>query len=215
MGIGVARPIPPWQQLLQEKPVAAIIIAHVANNYGSYVILSWVPTYFASLGVEVSSLGLYSVMPYIAYFVIDNVWAAHVDGQITRGNWSIERGRKVSQALSFIGPSIFLLVLALAPIGNSALTASIVLSLAVGLTATGHSGFAANMVDIAPGHAGYVMGLSNTFATVPGVFGNILTGLILDRTGSYTYVWLSTIAVYLSGCVVFHAWSKGNEVLYV
>jgi ACS family sodium-dependent inorganic phosphate cotransporter len=70
------------------------------------------------------------------------------------------------------------------------------------------------MVDIAPNHAGFIMGISNSFATLPGVFGNILTGFILDRTGSYTFVWLSTIVVYSIGCLAFHRWSKGNEVLY-
>jgi ACS family sodium-dependent inorganic phosphate cotransporter len=59
------------------------------------------------------------------------------------------------------------------------------------------------------------MGISNSFATLPGVFGNILTGFILDRTGSYTYVWLTTIAVFVFGSAVFHRWSKGNEVLFV
>jgi hypothetical protein len=99
------------------------------------------------------SAGFYSVLPYVTYFIVDNCWASHVDEQIAQGNWSIERGRKVSQALSFLGPSFFLLILALAPM-PSALAASMVLSAAVGLTAPGHSGFAANMVDIAPNHAG-------------------------------------------------------------
>jgi hypothetical protein len=79
-----AAPLPPWQELIQAKPVAAIIIAHVCNNFGSYVILSWVPAYFASLGVELGSLGFYSVLPYVTYFIIDNVWASHVDTQISQ-----------------------------------------------------------------------------------------------------------------------------------
>ena len=35
----------PWRTLLARAPVWAIIVGHFCNNYGGYVILTWLPTY--------------------------------------------------------------------------------------------------------------------------------------------------------------------------
>ncbi len=44
-----------WQTLLSRRATWAIIVAHFANNWGIYVILSWLPTYFVeAFGVACS-----------------------------------------------------------------------------------------------------------------------------------------------------------------
>ena len=45
------------------------------------------------------------------------------------------------------------------------------------------SGYLSNLIDLAPRHAGALMGISNTVATLPGVFGNLLAGVLLEQTG--------------------------------
>jgi MFS transporter, ACS family, solute carrier family 17 (sodium-dependent inorganic phosphate cotransporter), other len=47
------------------------------------------------------------------------------------------------------------------------------------------AGFAANHLDIAPRYAGILMGLSNTFAQLPGIVGVALTGFIVNMTHSF------------------------------
>lgn len=42
-------------------PVWGIFIAHFAHNYGYYVLLSWMPQYFISLGVSLASVGAFAV----------------------------------------------------------------------------------------------------------------------------------------------------------
>ena len=49
----------------------------------------------------------------------------------------------------------------------------------IGACAAG--GFGVNHLDIAPRHAGVLMGLSNTAATIPGIVGVYVSGLILRR----------------------------------
>merc|ERR1712032_33871 len=49
-------------------------------------------------------------------------------------------------------------------------------------------GFWVNMVDVAPESAATVMGISNTFATIPGIAGQPITQAILDSSGSWAIV---------------------------
>lgn len=54
--------------------------------------------------------------------------------------------------------------------------------IAVGLGAFAWCGFAVNHLDIAPQHASVLMGISNTFATIPGIVSPALTGYIVQNS---------------------------------
>jgi len=57
----------PWREILTQKPVWAIIIAHFSNNWGLYVLLSWLPSYFSSqLGIGLKSVWIYVALALIA-----------------------------------------------------------------------------------------------------------------------------------------------------
>ena len=56
-------------------------------------------------------------------------------------------------------------------------------------------GFGPNSFDIAPRHADVIWGISNTFATIPGVVGVFVTGWLVDRTGSYSAPFAVTAGV--------------------
>lgn len=55
------------------------------------------------------------------------------------------------------------------------------ITIAVGLGAFAWSGFAVNHLDIAPQHASMLMGISNTFATIPGIVSPVLSGFIVEN----------------------------------
>jgi len=58
-----------------------------------------------------------------------------------------------------------------------------------------------------------LLGISNTFAAVPGIIGVALTGFILDATGgSWNSVFGIAIGFYLLGTVVFNAFATGERV---
>jgi hypothetical protein len=45
-------------------------------------------------------------------------------------------------------------------------------------------GYWTNVLDLSPRFAGPLLGVSNAFASLPGVFANVLTGLVLEATGA-------------------------------
>lgn len=59
----------------------------------------------------------------------------------------------------------------------------ICITIAVGLGAFAWSGFAVNHLDVAPQYASVLMGIGNTFATIPGIVSPTLTGLLVKDGG--------------------------------
>jgi hypothetical protein len=57
------------------------------------------------------------------------------------------------------------------------------------------------------------MGISNTVAAVPGIAGNLITGLVLEWTGSWQLVFAMPCGLLLFGCAVFCLHAKGEIVL--
>jgi len=74
-------------------------------------------------------------------------------------------------------------------------------------------GFAPNSFDIAPQHADIIWGISNTFATVPGIIGVAATGWLVDRTGSYSAPFLVTVGVSAAGALIFLGFASGRRLI--
>jgi ACS family sodium-dependent inorganic phosphate cotransporter len=76
------------------------------------------------------------------------------------------------------------------------------LTVAVGIGGFAWSGFSVNHLDIAPQFAGILMGVSNTFATLPGIISPALVGAIVTDqvTQMRVPVNLGSEVVALSSC---------------
>ena len=200
----------PWRAIFSKGPVWAIVFGHFANNWGLYVLLSWLPSYFASqLGINLRSVWLFVAPPWIASFVFSNIAGWIADRMITSGK-SVTFTRKFMQSIGFLGPAVALGALATV---NDAVTAVVLLSAALGLASFTFAGAGCNHLDISPRHAGVIFGISNTAATIPGIVGVALTGLLVDRTGTYAAAFYLTAAVLVSGWIVYLLFGTGRQVL--
>jgi ACS family sodium-dependent inorganic phosphate cotransporter len=56
-----------------------------------------------------------------------------------------------------------------------------------------------------------IWGISNTFATLPGIFGVYATGWLVDRTGSFSVPFFVTAGVALFGMLVFLLFGSGER----
>lgn len=202
-------PTLPWRVLLSRAPVWAIIVCHFSNNWGGYVILTWLPTYVnEALGVDLSDVGFYTMVPYLVLFLALNLAGWATDRLLDFG-LSVTAVRKLMQTIGFAGPAFFLIL-----IGGvtSAPTAILYMSCAMGLSGFAMGGFGANHLDIGPRYAGVLMGLSNTAGTVPGIVGVAVSGLILDLTGSWGLVFAVAAGVYGLGLVIWLLFATGEQI---
>ena len=137
---------------------------------GTDVTQSWLPQYFTDvLSVELKDVGIFAVMPYLAGVVFDNVWAVLIDHLIARGTLSTLGARKFSQVVAFAAPSLCIGVLLGLGERVTPVLASALFSAALGINMASHSGYWANLIDIAPTKAGFALGVSNTIGNIPGM----------------------------------------------
>jgi len=199
---------PPLRALLGSTAVWAIVVGHFCSNWGTYVMLSWAPTYFLErFDVDFHSVGLYVMAPSIVSFLCLNGAGALGDRLIARG-LSVRTVRKLMQSIGFGGVASALLTLTQV---QSAEAAVVVMCIGNLLGAAVAAGFGSNHLDIAPRHAGAVMGLSNTAGTIPGVIGVTLSGWLVDVTGSWSIVFIVAAGIKLFGLAFFLTFAKGEK----
>ena len=199
----------PWKALLTSLPVWAIIVAHFCNNWSLYVLLSWLPTFVnKGLGVDYASVGWFTMIPSVASFLFLNL-AGNIADRIIAGGMEVGRVRKLMQTIGFGGLSLALLVVGYVETAWMAI-AIMAVGNALGAFVTG--GFAVNHMDLAPKHAGTLMGITNTAGTIPGIIGVFLSGLILEATGSWVLVFHVAAGITLFGLVFFLLFSSGKRL---
>jgi MFS family permease len=200
---------PKLTEFLKSGAVWAIIVAHFCNNWSLYVLLSWLPTFVnKGLGVDYASVGWVTMIPHIASFIFLNI-AGNVADWLIRSGIDVGRVRKIMQTIGFGS-----IATALAIVGEaeSAWMAITVMTIGNALGAFVVGGFVVNHMDIAPRHAGTLMGITNTAGTIPGIIGVTVSGYILEITGSWALVFQVASGVTLVGLVAFLLFSKGSKI---
>ena len=200
----------PWRLIFSKTPVWAIIVGHFCNNWGLYVLLSWLPSYFSSqMGINLRSVWIFVAPPWIAGFLCGNVAGWIADRMIAAG-YTVTFTRKAMQTVGFLGPALALGALATT---SDAVSAVVLLSVSLGLSSFSFAGIACNHLDISPRHAGVIFGISNTAATIPGIVGVALTGYLVDQTGNYASAFYLTAGVYLFGLLAYLLFGSGRRIL--
>ena len=207
--VGAGAP-PPLTAFLVHAPIWAIIVAHFCSNWSLYVLLSWLPTFVnKGLGVDYSAVGWFAMIPHVAAFFFYNIAGTLADRMI-RGGMDVGRVRKLMQTIAGGGLATALLIVGEV---ESAWAAIAVMSVGTALGAFASGGFAVNHMDVAPKHAGTLMGLTNTAGTVPGVIGVFVSGLILEATGSWALVFQVAAGITLFGLAFFLLFASGKRLI--
>jgi MFS family permease len=201
-------PKPLLKTLLRTSSVWAIIVGHFCTNWGSYVLLAWMPTYiYKGLGVDFADVGLFTMIPAFFSFLALNTGGWLADNLIRRGfnkTWV----RKAMQTVGFGG---FAAVLAVVGYVESVPLAIALMSLGNIFGGAMAGGFGVNHLDIAPKGSGVIMGLSNTAGTIPGIIGVYISGMILEATGSWALVFQTAAGVLLFGLVFYLVFASAEK----
>ncbi|PKA63124.1 putative anion transporter 3, chloroplastic [Apostasia shenzhenica] len=135
---------PPVRHLLSKLPTWAIILANVANNWGYFVLLSWMPVYFKTVyDVNLKQAAWFSALPWGVMAISGYVAGASSDILIQSGQ-SVTRVRKLMQSIGFIGPGVALLCLKYA---QSPSVAAVLMTVALSFSSFSQAGFLLNMQE--------------------------------------------------------------------
>jgi|APGre2960657444_1045066.scaffolds.fasta_scaffold00277_10 ACS family sodium-dependent inorganic phosphate cotransporter len=182
--------------------VLALVWVHCVIGWGFFLLLSWIPTFlstqFAGFG-DLRVVGLASSLPWLVSALVGLLAGGLADGLAERG-WAGLRVRTAMHRVATLGPAA---AIALLPLATSPASAVACLCLATGAQAFNFAGFHSHVAAVAGGQAGTLLALTNSGGIVMGIVGNILTGVLLQRFGSFTAVFAATACLYLSSFLVW------------
>ncbi|KAL8574081.1 hypothetical protein ACOMHN_061543 [Nucella lapillus] len=203
----------PWRKILTSKAVWAIVITHMCANWGTYTFLTNIPTYMKEvLKFDIKQNGLLSSLPYVGFWLTINVSDQLFDCLQSRRWLTTTAARKISNSLGEIFPALLVIGVGFVDCHNPVLGVAL---LTVGVSMCGFqygAGFIVNSGDIAPGYAGIIFGISNTFGTIPGFLAPIAIGIITrDQTqGQWRTVFFISAAIYAFGTIFYIIFGSGE-----
>ena len=201
----------PWKQLLSHPAAWALIVTNFCTNWGLYVVLAWLPSYFKDAqGISLVGSGLYSMAPWLSMFLAMNIAGMLADKALNSGV-DATRVRKTAQTIGLGGSAIFLF---LAGGAGSPLIAVSTMCCALACLGVCYSGFAPAVLEMAPKHSDILWSISNTFGTIPGIIGIAVTGWLVGVTGTYVAAFALAAAVHLVGMIVWLMFGTAKQVIH-
>ncbi|XP_035476029.2 sialin [Scophthalmus maximus] len=200
-GHGWSVPVLP---MLLSGPLWAIIVTQMCANWSYYTLLTSLPTYMNNiLHFDLKSNGFLSALPYLGALVVSTLSGVAADSLIEKRVMSVTAMRKLFTITGMMFPAVFLVAVGYSGCSHVLTVTFLTLSTATGGTTA--AGVFINQIDIAPRYAGFLLGITNTFGTIPGVVAPIATGYFTkDHTlAGWRMVFLVAAGISAGGALVY------------
>ncbi|XP_070195600.1 uncharacterized transporter slc-17.2-like [Littorina saxatilis] len=203
----------PWGSMVKSSCFWAIAVGHFVYDYGFFLMISNLPIFlYETMGFDIKSNGVISMLPYIALFLVLTGTGFLSDCVIRRRYLSVLAARKLFTIAAYITPAVLLVVMSHLPCDQTvALVTLLVVAVGVsGLAITG--GFFLNPYDIAPRYAVNICTATNTLSSVAGMLNPYLVAaLTVDQTREqWQTVFYITSGLYIIGILVFCVFAKAH-----
>lgn len=206
--------VTPWKAIFTSAPMIALIIAHSCHNWGFWTLLTEMPTYMKNvLGLDIKKNALLSSLPYLVMWILSMVFSPISDFLINRHYLSRVVSRKLFNSIGLWIPMVALLGLAFVPKGGTDLAVTL-LTLAVGINSATYLGFQVNHIDLAPNHAGTMMGITNCAANIMSIIAPLIVGQIVGHNATDPVIWRPVFyiaaGIYFFGNLMFVIFGKAD-----
>jgi len=227
-------------ELLQQKPVWAIIAAQYGQSWGLYGLLSWLPTYYSDrFHVPLVELGAFTALPYLIQSVVSISAGFMADALVVKYKWRVLNVRNLFQTVGMLTPAICLTYCAygplieatvrsylgassssssmsLEPIASSVLPAVAATVIAIGSAAGALTSAAVscNQFDISPQNSGTIFGIANTASCIAALIAVPISGVLFDATHSWDAVFLLFAVHYVVGNILWLRWASDQPLVF-
>ncbi|KAF6725584.1 Sialin [Oryzias melastigma] len=201
----------PWKAILTSRPLLAIVVAHFSYNWTFYTLLTLLPTYMSDiLGFSIQQNGMLSALPYVGCALFAVVSGQIADYLRETCLYPTVTVRKCFSVVGMIGPAVFLVAAGF--IGCDYTLAITFLTLSSSLGGVSASGFNINHLDIAPSYAGILLGITNTFATIPGMVGPVIARSLTQHNtiAEWQVVFYIAAAINVFGALFYSVFGRGT-----
>jgi len=174
---GKSRPL--WGSL--DRNLVGMSLGNIGYGYYFYLMVTWLPSYLVNARhLPLKTAGVYAVLPYLT-FTIGEPLGGWIADRLVRRGWEETFSRKVILTAAFLS-SLLLIPAGLVRDNYASLL------LLGGASLVGFS--TGNIYALVQrlsreGEVGFGIGFMNFAGNISGVAAPLVTGLIIDRTGSY------------------------------
>jgi len=186
--------------ILRRRELWGACVGQFCEAYALYLVLSWLPVYLVNArGFSVPTMAQLGAGVYVL-----SALAAIVTGWVS--DWRLAAGarcsrvRKSTVLIGFIGVAVCMSACALAgPLGS--LLAMVGCGISLGILLTGI--FASVQTLAGADAAARWMGVQNLFANVAGIAAPVITGVVVDRTGTFSAGFLIAASLAVVGMFAY------------
>jgi len=207
------RPPTPWRAMLTSVPVWALSIASLTYNWGYFTLATCLPMYMNDvLGFSWTHTGTYSAVPFLASFVMYPVCGTLADWLRAPGRLSTTTVRKLFCVVAFVSSGCLLCLTSY--FGCDRVPAVTTLFAVMTCMCIGMPVVYVNQLDLAPLHAGKVMGLTYTVGNLGAIGATVAVGGITNvgRTvEEWQEVFILAALVNGFGALVFVIFGSGER----
>jgi len=207
------RPPTPWRRIISSVPVWALAVAFFAADWGYYTFVICLPLYMRDvLGFNMTWNGLFSALACLAPILVAPVCGLLSDWMSSSGRLSTTAVRKGFCVVGFTAAGCLLVVVGYVGCDRH-LAVAIILAI-MACTVVAYASVLVNQLDLAPLHAGKIMGLTNGVASVAAIAAPLAVGaLTYDRStrDEWQQVFFLAAAIYAVGAVVFLIFGSGKR----
>lgn len=173
-------------------------LGHFCLNYAFYFVVSWMPLYLVKTrGFSMSQMATIGGEIYVIYAVSLAVLGWATDRLIAAGR-PVGLVRKGFIAAGFLVVAASFVVTA---VGNAQIAVAALYVAGFGFGFIGPSNYAIGQTLAGPHAAGKWMGFQNGVGNVAGIVCPLITGWIVDRTGSFSSAFVVAAVVSVAGVV--------------
>ncbi|UYV74522.1 Picot [Cordylochernes scorpioides] len=198
-------PKAPWMKLLKSGPLWGLIIAHLGQNCGFYMLLTELPTYMGTiLHYDIKQNGLLSSLPYLLQAIVGLVVGRGMDWALKREYISVTKVRKICNSIGFLGPAICLIAVCQA--GCLAKLSTAFFCLALAFNGFIYSGYQVVHIDMDPSLAGTLFGITNGVATLGGILSPIYVGFLTENNQTlarWNIIFYTVAGIYVVSNTIF------------
>nr|XP_047933410.1 sialin isoform X1 [Anser cygnoides] len=201
----------PWRPMLESLPLWAIVVAHFSYNWTFYTLLTLLPTYMKEiLRFDAQENGFLSALPYFGCWLCIILSGQIADYLREKQKLSTVCVRKCFTLIGMIGPAVFLVAAGFIGCNYALAVAFVTISTTLGGFCT--SGYSINHLDIAPSYAGILLGITNSFATIPGMVGPVIAKSLThnNTVGEWQTVFYIAASINLFGAIFFALFASGE-----
>lgn len=170
-----------WRALLESSNVWFLCLAYFSNSYGTYFVMTWLPTYLAEQrGFQTESLSFFSGLPLLLSVFGDISGGAVTDFMSRRFGLRVGRSGVAVAGYALAGAAMFASVLATTPVMAASLIAISVAASMFPLSASW-----AACIDIGGEHTGVLSAAMNTTGQIGSILSPVVTGWVVAHFSNW------------------------------